>query len=314
MEKIPLIVIVGPTAVGKTATAISLAKKIKGEVVSADSMQVYRYMNIGTAKPTADEMQGVVHHLIDIVDPLEEFNVVKYTRLAHEAIKDIASRGKIPVLVGGTGLYIDSVVKNIKYAETTTQQDYRNELLLIANEKGNEYVYNMLLEADPKTADRLHPNDLRRVIRALEVHKFTGVPMSDMVSQSVDTPKPYNTIFFGLSMEREILYDRINKRVDIMLENGLVDEVKQILDMGVKPENTSMNGIGYKEIAQYLTGEVSLDEAVEAIKQGSRNYAKRQMTWFKRNNDINWTLVTPYSDIESIASSYARYLKDFHIL
>ena len=311
MQEIPLVIIAGPTAVGKSATAVELAKQIGGEIVSADSMQIYKHMNIGTAKPTKEEMQGIPHYLIDEIEPDVSFNVVKYANLAHRYLKDIAKRGKMPILVGGTGLYIDSVAQNTQFAETIADEDYRKELLLLANEKGNEHIYAMLEEIDPQTAQRLHPNDLRRVIRALEVYKCSGISMSDMVENSHKKPTPYKPFYFGLTMERDALYQRINDRVDRMMEQGLVEEVKELLDRGVNRDSTAMNGIGYKEVAAYLDGEAGLAETTENIKQASRRYAKRQMTWFRKNDDMNWIYVTPYSNIQSIAKNCKNHIESY---
>lgn len=314
MEQIPLVVIVGPTAVGKTALSIELAKEIGGEIVSGDSMQVYKKMNIGTAKPSIDEMQGIKHYLIDEIEPNEDFNVVKYVSLAHKYIKKIHKKGKIPILVGGTGLYIDSVVNNTNFAETVADNEYRNSLMELANKNGNEFVYKMLEEVDPKSAMRFHINDLRRIIRALEVYKCCKIPLSELQEGSNDSLSPYKACIFGITMDREELYKRIDRRVDDMMEKGLIDEVIKLKEMGITKSMTSFSGIGYKEIFDYLNGEISKERAIELIKQGSRRYAKRQLTWFKRNDKINWILITPYSNIKNITGNCKRYLESTNII
>ena len=291
-----LIVITGPTASGKTALSVRLAKEIGAEIVNADSMQIYKYMDIGTAKPTVDEREGVPHHLIDIVNPDELFSVARYCECAKEAIDDIHSRGKIAVMVGGTGLYVDSLVNNIQFSETEPDEEYRKSLEDDAEKLGNEYIYEKLKTIDPESAAKIAVQDTKRIIRALEVYHVTGKTITWHNEQSRSVPSPYNTTMFAISMNREALYDKINRRVDVMLELGLVDEVKKILSMGVDEKATSMQAIGYKEIVGYLKGEISLEKAADDIKQGSRRYAKRQLTWFRRNNNINWI----ENDVEQI--------------
>ena len=291
-----LIVITGPTASGKTALSVRLAKEIGAEIVNADSMQIYKYMDIGTAKPTVDEREGVPHHLIDIVNPDELFSVARYCECAKEAIDDIHSRGKAAVMVGGTGLYVDSLVNNIQFSETEPDEEYRKSLEDDAEKLGNEYIYEKLKTIDPESAAKIAVQDTKRIIRALEVYHVTGKTITWHNEQSRSVPSPYNTTMFAISMNREALYDKINRRVDVMLELGLVDEVKKILSMGVDEKATSMQAIGYKEIVGYLKGEISLEKAADDIKQGSRRYAKRQLTWFRRNNNINWI----ENDVEQI--------------
>ena len=291
-----LIVITGPTASGKTALSVRLAKEIGAEIVNSDSMQIYKYMDIGTAKPTVDEREGVPHHLIDIVNPDELFSVARYCECAKEAIDDIHSRGKIAVMVGGTGLYVDSLVNNIQFSETEPDEEYRKSLEDDAEKLGNEYIYEKLKTIDPQSAAKIAVQDTKRIIRALEVYHVTGKTITWHNEQSRSVPSPYNTTMFAISMDREALYDKINRRVDVMLELGLVDEVKKILSMGVDEKATSMQAIGYKEIVGYLKGEISLEKAADDIKQGSRRYAKRQLTWFRRNNNINWI----ENDVEQI--------------
>lgn len=286
MKKIPLIAVAGPTASGKTRLAIDIAKEFSGEIVSADSMQIYKYMDIGTAKPTAEERAECPHHLIDFVEPDAEFSVADYTQLAHSVISDITNRGKIAVMCGGTGLYIDSVVKDITFGEMDTDYALREELQKIAERDGAEKLLAMLAEFDKTSAERLHPNNLRRIIRAIEFYKLTGVPISEHQEMTKKTDSRYNSVIFCIDHEREVLYDRINRRVDMMIEDGLLEEVRRIMDMGYTKDMNSMKGIGYKEIMDYYNGECSLNEAIEAVKQGSRRYAKRQLTWFRRNPDV----------------------------
>lgn len=286
MNKIPLVVIAGPTASGKTRLAIDVAKQFNGEIVSADSMQIYKYMNIGTAKPTAAERAECTHHLIDFVEPDAEFSVADYTALAHKVIADITSRGRLAVMCGGTGLYIDSVVNDVPFGEQDTDYEMRKELNDLAEREGGERLLEILAEFDPVSAQRLHPNNLRRIIRAIEFYRTTGVPISEHQEMTKRIESRYEPVMFCINHTRDILYERINIRVDMMLEEGLADEVKSLMDMGYTKNMNSMKGIGYKEMMTYLNGECTLEEAVEAVKQGTRRYAKRQLTWFRRNKRI----------------------------
>lgn len=286
MKKIPLIVVAGPTASGKTGLAIDIARKFDGEVVSADSMQIYRYMDIGTAKPTAEERAMCPHHLIDFVEPDEEFSVADYTKLAHEKIADIYGRGKLPVMCGGTGLYINSVVNDVEFGEMTADEELRSRLAELGKREGGERLIEILREFDPVSAERLHPNNMRRVIRAIEFYKLTGTPISEHQEMTKRIESRYDPVMFCIDHDRQTLYDRINLRVDLMIKDGLIDEVRRIMDMGYTKELNSMKGIGYKEIMDYLNGECMLDKAIENVKQGSRRYAKRQITWFRRDERI----------------------------
>ncbi len=284
-----LIVIGGPTAVGKTSISVKLAKELNAEIISADSMQIYKFMDIGSAKVTREEMHGIEHHMIDIVDPWENFSVAEYKENTERIIKDIISRGKTPIIVGGTGLYIDSIICNYTFTEVEKDEEYRTYLEALAKEKGNEYIFNKLVEVDAEAASKLHANNLKRVIRALEVYKLTGKPFSQYQIDDKDKYQiPYHLDYYVLTMDRQFLYDRINKRVDIMLENGLLDEVRELMNMGCTSHMQSMKGIGYKELLYYLEGQSTFDEAIDMIKQGSRNYAKRQLTWFRKDPRINW--------------------------
>lgn len=288
MSEIPLIVVAGPTASGKTGLAIDIANYTGGEIVNADSMQIYRYMDIGSAKPTKEERAKAVHHMIDFLEPDSEYSVADYTEDAHKVIADIVSRGKMPVMCGGTGLYINSVVNDVSFGEVETDYNLREELRKAAEEKGGEYLIEMLREFDPISAERLHPNNLKRVIRAIEFYKLTGVPISEHQEETKKQKSRYNPLMMCIEWDREVLYDRINKRVDMMLEGGLIDEVKKLRDMGYTKDLNSMQGIGYKEVMDYLDGKYTLDETVEIIKQSSRRYAKRQMTWFRRDERIHY--------------------------
>lgn len=286
MKKTPLVVVAGPTASGKTRLAIDIAKAFDGEIVSADSMQIYKYMNIGTAKPTAEERAECTHHLIDFVEPDCEFSVADYTELAHEVIADITARGKLPVMCGGTGLYINSVVNDVTFGELDNDYEMREELRALAEKEGSERLLQILSEFDPVSAERLHPNNLRRIIRAIEFYRITGVLISEHQEMTKQIESRYEPVMFCINHDRAVLYDRINRRVDMMLDEGLLDEVKQIMAMGYTKDLNSMKGIGYKELMDYYNGECTLEEAVEAVKQGSRRYAKRQLTWFRRDDRI----------------------------
>ena len=287
--KPPLIILTGPTAVGKTKLSLALAKAVNGEIISADSMQVYKRMTIGTAKILPEEMQGVPHHLIDILEPSEEFNVVLFAKYAKEAIKKFYKNGKIPILVGGTGFYIQAVLYDIDFTENDDDKSYREELERIAQEKGAEVLHKRLQEVDAKAAKEIHPNNVKRVIRALEFYeKSGGQRISDHNEEQKQKESPYNYAYFVLNDERSTVYERIDKRVDIMLEQGLVEEVKALLTEGVSPAAVSMQGLGYKEMVAYLHGECTLEEAVYVLKRDTRHFAKRQITWFKREDDVIW--------------------------
>jgi len=282
----PLIVIAGPTASGKTGLSIGLAKALDGEIVSADSMQIYKYMNIGTAKPTKAERDGIPHHMMDFLEPDVNFSVADYCDMAHKTIEEIHSRGRMPILVGGTGLYIDSLVNNVDFDMDDKNHEIRKELEALAERDGVEAVHNILKEIDAETAEKYHPNNLRRVIRAIEFYRVTGKRISQHAKE--EKTSRYDVVYFCIDWDREILYERINKRVDIMVEEGLVEEVKSLLGKGYDKNSTAMQGIGYKEFYGYLAGEKTLEETLDEIKQSSRRYAKRQLTWFRRNKNIHW--------------------------
>lgn len=287
LEQPRIVCVVGPTASGKTNYAIELAQKEDGEVVSCDSMQIYRHMNIGTAKPTLDEMKGIPHHMMDFLDPGENYSVADFVKDARGCIEDILRRGKLPILCGGTGLYIDSIVNQIEFSEAETDLEYRESLWKLAKEEGADAVHCLLQQADPIAASQIHPNNVKRVIRALEIQKTTGMTKTEADSLAKKTPV-YHAEMFGMELEREELYRRINLRVDMMMEQGLLEEVEKLLEMGIPETATSMQAIGYKELVGYFNGSMSLQEAVEKIKQESRRYAKRQLSWFRRNKKIIW--------------------------
>lgn len=284
----PLIVLTGPTAVGKTKLSIALAKQVNGEIVSADSMQVYRHMDIGSAKITPEEMQGVPHHLIDVLEPWEDFNVVVFKQKCDECLQGIYERGHIPILTGGTGFYIQAVLRNIDFTENEEDTSYRKELEALAAEKGAEYIHDMLKCVDQPSAEAIHANNIKRCIRALEFYKLTGQRISDHNEQEKQKQREYNSCYFVLNDDREKLYTRIEERIDEMLENGLVEEVSRLKNMGCKRGMVSMQGLGYKEILDYLDGECTLDEAVYLLKRDTRHFAKRQLTWFRREQDVIW--------------------------
>lgn len=287
MNKKDVVVICGPTASGKTALSIELAKKINGEIISADSMQIYKDMNIGTAKPSIQEMNGIKHYLIDCVSPEERYSVANFKKDATVAIEEILAKGKVPIVVGGTGLYIDSLVYGIDYNEVNVDLEYRDYLESQAEEKGIEYLYNLAKKIDEAAINKISPNDKKRICRVLEIYKSTGKTKTQLEQESRANGIAYNFKIFAISMERELLYERINKRVDLMINDGLIEEVQSLIKK-YKKIPTAMQGLGYKEIAQYLNNKYSKEEAIDIIKMESRRYAKRQLTWFRRNKNIIW--------------------------
>ena len=287
-EKKPLIILTGPTAVGKTKASIGLAKAIGGEIISADSMQVYRHMDIGSAKITKEEMADVPHYLIDVLEPEEEFHVVRFQQMAKVAMADIYSRGKIPIIVGGTGFYIQALLYDIDFTENEGDSVYREKLEALAKEKGAAYLHGQLAMVDPKSAEEIHANNIKRVIRALEFYHQTGQKISEHNERERQKESPYQFCYFVLNDRRECLYERIDQRVDQMIRNGLVQEVQTLKERGCTKQMVSMQGLGYKEIFSYLEGDCSLEEAVYIIKRDTRHFAKRQLTWFKRERDVIW--------------------------
>lgn len=283
---ISVVVVAGATASGKTALSVELAKRLSGEIVSCDSMQIYKGMDIGTAKPTKEEMQGVPHHMLDFLEPSENFSVADFCDMARGIISDISIRGKLPILTGGTGLYIDSLIDNIEFAKETAKADEREKLYKLAETSGKEAVYAILSEIDPEYAKIVHPNNLKRVIRAIEFYRTTGMTVTE---HNALTKTPiYKSVYFCIDWDREVLYDRINARVDAMIENGLEKEAKALYDKYGRQNFTAFSGIGYKEFFDYFEGKKSIDEVVDEIKQGTRRYAKRQLSWFRRNDKIHW--------------------------
>lgn len=287
-EKKPLIILTGPTAVGKTKASIGLAKAIGGEIISADSMQVYRHMDIGSAKIAKEEMADVPHYLIDVLEPEEEFHVVRFQQMAKAAMTDIYSRGKIPIIVGGTGFYIQALLYDIDFTENEGDSVYREKLEALAKEKGAAYLHGQLAMVDPKSAEEIHANNIKRVIRALEFYHQTGQKISEHNERERQKESPYQFCYFVLNDRRECLYERIDQRVDQMIRNGLVQEVQTLKERGCTKQMVSMQGLGYKEIFSYLEGDCSLEEAVYIIKRDTRHFAKRQLTWFKRERDVIW--------------------------
>ena len=309
-NKKPLIILTGPTAVGKTELSIKLAKAVNGEIISADSMQVYRHMDIGTAKIMPEEMDGVPHHLIDILEPTKDFNVFLFQKYAKVAMNGIYGRGKIPIIVGGTGFYIQSVLYDIEFDENTNDNNiidrnideisidesktnnaddsYRNELTKYYEENGALKLHELLKDVDPESYNNIHENNVKRVIRALEFYKENGYPISEHNKEQRAKESPYNFAYFVLNQDRSILYDRIEKRIDIMINDGLLDEVRNLADQGCTPDMVSMQGLGYKEIIPYLNGECSLEDAIYILKRDTRHFAKRQLTWFRRERDVIW--------------------------
>lgn len=307
-EKDPLVVIVGPTAVGKTKMAIELALRLGGEVVTADSMQVYKGLDIGTDKPTAAERKGVPHHLIDIVEPDQRFNVAQYQKLAHETIQEVHRRGKLPILSGGTGLYVKAVLDEFLFPDEGADYALRAALQKEAKERGPEWLHQRLAEIDPLTARRLHPNDVRRVIRAIEVYETTGKPLSQHLETAGRSEPRYRTAMIGLTRPRPVLYQRINQRVDRQINSGLVEEVRRLMQQyGDLP--VARQALGYKEIAAYLRGETSFERAVELLKRNTRRYAKRQFTWFRRDPRIVWfdlEKLAPFERAVDILEAFIR--------
>lgn len=286
--KKPLIVLTGPTAVGKTKLSISLAKAVNGEIISADSMQIYKYMDIGSAKIRPEEMDGVKHFLVDELLPDEEFHIVRFQQMAKAAMEEIYAKGKIPILVGGTGFYIQAITRDIDFTQAEQEDTYRAELEELAKEKGAEYLHEELRKVDPKAAEEIHPNNVKRVIRALEFFHQNKTPISAHNQVQKEQTSPYNLAYFVLNAPRELLYERIEKRIDEMLEEGLVEEVAALKEKGCHRGMVSMQGLGYKEILSYLEGELSLEEAVRILKRDTRHFAKRQLTWFRREQEVTW--------------------------
>jgi tRNA dimethylallyltransferase len=300
-----LIVIIGPTAVGKTKASIDLARRLSTEIISGDSMLVYKGMNIGTAKPGSKERNGIPHHLIDFLEPSQEFSVADFQHLAAEHITAINNKGHIPILAGGTGLYVKALLEGYEFNQTSGDDEFRSHLQDLAKEHGNLYIHNMLAKVDRQNAERLHPNNLRRVIRALEVFHLGNENISQ---EKRDNELIYDAVIIGLNMERKLLYDRINQRVESMIEAGLPEEVKRLLEAGISPECQSMQGIGYKEMVAYLRREVDLSTATENIKKATRHFAKRQLTWYRKMPYINWYNINDFKTYEEMVENFHKYI------
>lgn len=314
-NRLPLVILTGPTAVGKTSLSVELAKRINGEIISADSMQVYRGMDIGSAKITKEEMQGVPHYLIDEFDPSEEFHVVRFQEYAKRYIKSIHSRGKIPILVGGTGFYIQAVLYDIDFTENGGDSTYRTFLEEKARTEGCHVLHEMLRSVDPASADAIHENNVKRVIRALEFYKETGQKISEHNEAERQKASPYQFAYFVLNDDRAVLYDRIDRRVDLMLEQGLVEEVRALQQKGYTRDMVSMQGLGYKEILDYLNGAITLEEAVRIIKRDTRHFAKRQITWFKREKEVIWLNRPDFNgNTQELLNAMLKTLKEQNIL
>lgn len=305
-----LIIIAGPTAVGKTSISIEIAKQLNGEIVSADSMQIYKYMDIGTAKISKNEMQGIQHYLIDEINPEENFTVSDFQLKAKNYINGILNKNKLPIVVGGTGLYINSLIYDLDFSQAISNWKLRENLLNKAKQYGNEWIYGELKRIDIDSANRIHINDTKRIIRALEIYYETGKPMSHFYKDFRKENNEYNIIFIGLTMDRKILYERINNRIDLMIKKGLIDEVNKLLHMGYSENLVSMQGLGYKEIIAFLKGESSLAEAVEILKRDSRRYAKRQLTWLRREEKIKWIAVDKFHDNGELIEHIINYIKE----
>lgn len=305
-----LFILIGPTAIGKTELSIDLGKRMNGEIISADSMQIYKYMDIGSAKVTKEEMAGVEHHLIDILYPDEEFTVSNYKDRATDLISAINQTNKLPIVAGGTGLYINSLVYNLNFAEVAPNDNIRSRWESLANEKGNQFIHNELAKIDNHSSERISPNDRKRIIRALEIYETTGKTMSEYNKNFRIPIEDYNLVMIGLNMDRAKLYDRINRRVDIMIEDGLIEEVRNLVSRGYTKDLVSMKGIGYKEIILYLDDILSLEESIELIKRKTRNYAKRQLTWFRGDSRIRWMNIDDYPDTKTLGQKIIEYTKD----
>lgn len=315
MMKKPLVVLTGPTAVGKTALSIDLAKRINGEIVSADSIQVYKGMDIGSAKITKEEMDGVKHYLIDVLEPTKDFNVATFKEMAVAAMEEIYSNGKIPIITGGTGFYIQAVLYDIDFTKTQADGSYRASLETFAKEHGVEALHDKLKEVDEQAAKEIHPNNVKRVIRALEFYKESGgKQISKHNEEERQKSSPYQFAYLVLNKDRQVLYKQIEKRIDMMLEAGLVDEVKHLKEMGCTKEMVSMQGLGYKEILAYLNGECTLDEAIYLLKRDTRRFAKRQLTWFRRERDVDFINKDEYSSESEVLDKILMILKQKGII
>lgn len=307
MSKIPVLILTGPTAVGKTNLSIELAKSLNGEIISADSMQIYKNMDVGSAKITDEQMNGIKHYLIDVINPDEEFSVSDFREMAEKHIKDIHGRGKLPIITGGTGLYLNSLIYNMDFGKSNSNEDLRNELYDLYENHGAEYMHNILHSLSKESADRIHPNNVKRVIRAIEIYK-SGGELGDF-SKDLQYNENIDAKVVVLNRDRKYLYERINMRVDIMFDQGLLAEVKKLKDMGYTQDMVSMKGIGYKEVLDYFDEKETLDRTIEIIKQSTRKYAKRQITWFKKYKDALWIDLGELSDINDQIALIKNFIK-----
>ena len=305
-----MVILTGPTAVGKTELSIRLAKAVNAEIISADSMQVYQKMDIGTAKIRPEEMQGVRHYLVDELDPSEEFHVAKFQEMAKDALHQIYGKGKIPLIVGGTGFYIQGLLYDIDFTKEDGDKSYREFLNQKAKSEGNDVLHQMLHEIDPVSAEKIHQNNVKRVIRELEFYKMNGYPISRHNEEEAKKQSPYNFVYFVLNHQRDILYDRINRRVDLMMQEGLIDEVRKLKEEGYKKSMVSMQGIGYKEVFEYLEGNLSLDETIDTIKKDTRHFAKRQLTWFGREKEVTMIDKSRFQSEDEIINYMLEVLKE----
>lgn len=314
-DKKKLIILTGPTAVGKTKLSIETAKMLNAEIISADSMQVYKYMDIGTAKITKEEMDGITHYMVDELEPDEEFNVVVFKKLALKYMDEIYAKGKIPLIVGGTGFYIQALLYDIDFSESDENNgEIRKKYEDIAHTKGSEYLHNMLKEVDEESAMSIHYNNVKKVVRALEYYEITGQKISEHNKEQRQNESPYNFLYLVLNDDRDKIYDRIEKRIDIMVMDGLIEEVKDLLERGFSKDLVSMQGLGYKEIVDYIEGRCTLEEAIYILKRDTRHFAKRQLTWFRREKVTTWIDKSEYNDDKSILDQIAIYAKDKNIL
>jgi tRNA dimethylallyltransferase len=303
-----IIVLVGPTAVGKTYTSVELAKKFNTEIISADSMQIYKYMDIGTAKVTEDEKQGIPHHMIDIIYPDENYSVSEFKNDAEILIDKLLLENKTPVIVGGSGLYVNSLIYDLDFGKVKSDLKIRDYYTSMYNQHGEDYLYNKLIEVDPESADKIHKNNVKRVIRALEVHDITGKKFSQMNADIRKKSDKYEPILIGLGMDRKILYERINERADDMITDGLIDEVKGLLNKGYNKDLVSMQGIGYKEIVDYLEGHIELEESISILKRNTRRFAKRQFTWFLNDENVKWFNISSVNEIDKSVQNIYKYI------
>ncbi len=306
----PMIILTGPTAAGKTELSIGLAKEVNAEIISADSMQVYKKMDIGTAKIRLEEMQGVKHYLVDELDPSEEFHVARFQEMAKNALKEIYAKGKIPLVVGGTGFYIQGLLYDIDFTKEDGDRSYREFLGKKVKEEGKEVLHKMLCNVDPVSAEKIHPNNVKRVIRALEFYQVNGFPISKHNEEEAQKQSPYNFVYFVLNHKRDILYDRINRRVDLMVQEGLIDEVRKLKEEGYKKSMVSMQGIGYKQVFEYLEGNMSLEETIDIIKRDTRHFAKRQLTWFGREREVTMIDKSKFQSEDEIFKYMLEILKE----